>query len=102
MLDKIANRAYKAHADWLNDFYSPWDSKGYKVETQNDQLCLTWNLIRPSLGAVIIVEQETNKSMKTRASEVIMKRNLAEFTCEKQLVESDNEHNPHARFLTTV
>ena len=37
---KIANRAYKAHADWLNHFHSPWGFKGYKVESQNDQLRL--------------------------------------------------------------
>jgi len=29
-------------------------------------------------------------------------RNLAEFTCEQWLVESDYEHNPHTQFLTTV
>jgi len=41
MLDKIGNRAYKAHADWLNNFYSLRECKGYKVESQNDQLPLT-------------------------------------------------------------
>jgi len=40
--------------------------------------------------------------MKTRASEAILKWNLAKFTCEQRLVESDNEHNPHTRFLMAV
>jgi len=40
-LIQIANRAYRARADWLNHFHSPWESKGYKVESQNDQLRLT-------------------------------------------------------------
>jgi len=30
MLNKLANRAYKARTDWLNHFYSPWESEGYK------------------------------------------------------------------------
>ena len=41
MLDKIINRPHRARADWLNHFHSPWESKGYKVESQNDQLRLT-------------------------------------------------------------
>jgi len=41
MRNKIANGAYKAHTDWLNHFYSPWESQGYKEECQNDQLRLT-------------------------------------------------------------
>jgi len=41
MLNTIAKRAYKARADRLNQFYSPWESEGYKVESQNDQLRLT-------------------------------------------------------------
>jgi len=45
MLNKIANRAYKARADWSNRFYSLWKSTGYRVESQNDKLCLTSNLI---------------------------------------------------------
>jgi len=36
MINKIANRAYKARTDWLNHFNSPWESEGYKVESQND------------------------------------------------------------------
>ena len=59
MLNKITNWAYKACGDWLNHFYSPWESAGFKVESQNDQLCLTWNRIWASLGTVIIAEQET-------------------------------------------
>jgi len=55
-LIQIANRAYRARADWLNHFHSPWESKGYKVESQNDQLRLTWDLIWASLGAVIITK----------------------------------------------
>jgi len=82
MLNKIANRAYKARVDWLNHFHSLWEFEGCKVESQNDHLRLTWNLIWASLGAVIIVEQETIKLMSARASEVIVKWNLAEFTCE--------------------
>ena len=58
-LNKIAKRAYKACADWLNLFYSPWESAGYKVDSQNNQLHLTWNLVWASLGAVIIAEKET-------------------------------------------
>jgi len=38
MQNKIANRAYKARADWLNHFHSLWASKGYKKENQNDPL----------------------------------------------------------------
>jgi len=41
MLNKIANRAYEVCPDWLNHFYSPRESEGYKVESQNDQLRLT-------------------------------------------------------------
>jgi len=82
MLNKIANHAYMARTDWLNHFHSPRESKGYKVESQNDQLRLTWNLIWASLEAVIIIEQETIKFMRTRASEVIIEWNLAEFTWE--------------------
>ena len=26
-MHKIANRAYNAHADWLNHLYSPWKSR---------------------------------------------------------------------------
>ena len=59
MLNKIANCAYKTHADWLNHFYSPWKSKGYKVENLNGQLHLDWNLIWTRLEAVIIADQET-------------------------------------------
>jgi len=51
MLHKIANQDYDARADWLNHIYSPRESKGYKVESQNDQPRLTWNLIWASLGA---------------------------------------------------
>ena len=36
MLNNIGNRAYKARADWLNYFYSPWEPEGYKVETISD------------------------------------------------------------------
>jgi len=36
MLDKIVNRAYKAVADWLNHFHSPWEFEDYQVESQND------------------------------------------------------------------
>jgi len=102
VLNKIANHAYKARVDWLNHFHSPWESEGYKVQNQNDQLRLSWNLIWASLEAVIIVEQETNKFMRTRGSKVNIECNLVEFTCEKRLVESDYEHNPLARFLSTV
>jgi len=80
MMNELANRTYKARADWLNHFYSPWESEGYVVESQNDQLLLTLNLIWASLGAVIIAEQETIKFMRT--SEVILKWNLAEVTGE--------------------
>ena len=66
----ISNRAYKAGTDW-NHFHSLWESKGYKVESQNGQLRLTCNLIWASLEAVIIVEQETIKFMRTRALEAI-------------------------------
>jgi len=45
MLNKTANRAHKACADWLNHFYSPWKSTDYKVKSQDDQLGLTSNLI---------------------------------------------------------
>jgi len=34
MLNKVATYAYKTRADWLDYFYSPWESKGYKVENQ--------------------------------------------------------------------
>jgi len=98
MLNKIANCANKAHADLLNHFYGSWESEGYKVESQNDRLCLTWNLIWASLGAVIIAEQETTKFVTTRASEVIIKWNLARFTSQQRLVDSNYEHNSHARF----
>jgi len=54
MVNKIANRAYKARADWLNNFYSPRECKGHKVVSQNDQLRPTWNLIWASLRASII------------------------------------------------
>ena len=47
MLNKIANRAYKAHTDWLNHFHSSREFKGYNVESQ------AWNLMWASLGAVI-------------------------------------------------
>ena len=40
-------------------FYSLWESTGYRVESQNDQLRLIWNLIWARLEAVIIPEQET-------------------------------------------
>jgi len=40
ILNRIANRTYKARADWPNHFYSPWESRGYKVENQNGQLRL--------------------------------------------------------------
>ena len=33
MLNKIPNHACKLGADWFNHFYSPWESKGYKVES---------------------------------------------------------------------
>ena len=33
MLNKIANRAYKVGADWLNRFYSPWESPCDNVES---------------------------------------------------------------------
>jgi len=46
-------------AERLNHFYSPWESKGYKLENQNDQLHLTWNPIWASLGAAIIAQRET-------------------------------------------
>jgi len=102
VLNKIANRAYKARTDQFNHLHSLWESAGYKVESKNDQLHQTWNLIWASLGTVIIAEQETIKLMRTRASEVITKWNLAEFTSEWWLVESDYEHNPRTRFLTRV
>jgi len=35
VLNKIANRSYKARADLLYHFYSPQESKSYKVESQN-------------------------------------------------------------------
>ena len=41
MLNRMANFAYEARADWLIHFYSTRESQGYKVETQNDQLGLT-------------------------------------------------------------
>jgi len=44
-LNKNANRAHKARADWLNNFHSPWEFKGYKIESQNYQLRLTTSLI---------------------------------------------------------
>jgi len=40
-LNKIANRACKARADWVNHFYGPWESKGYAVESQKDRVHLT-------------------------------------------------------------
>jgi len=58
MLNKIANHAYKAHAEWLKHFDTPWESEGYNVESQTGQLRLTWNLILASLGTFIIAEQE--------------------------------------------
>ena len=67
---------------WLNQFYSLWESEGYKLESQNDQLRLTWNLIWASSVAVVIVERETIKFMRTRASEAIIEWNLAESTRE--------------------
>jgi len=76
MLNEIANCAYKVRADWLNNIYSPRESKGFKVESQNDKLCLTWNLIWARSGAVIIADKETIKFMRTRASEAILKWNL--------------------------
>jgi len=69
MLNKIANRPYNPCADWLNHFHSLWESEGYKVESRDDQLRLTWKFIWASLGTVIIVEQETIKFRRTRASE---------------------------------
>jgi len=33
MLNRIANLVYKARADWLNHFYSTWESEGYEVES---------------------------------------------------------------------
>jgi len=51
MLNRMANFAYEARADWLIHFYSTRESQGYKVETQNDQLGLTWNLIWASFGS---------------------------------------------------
>jgi len=56
MLNDIANLAHKAGADW------PLESKGYTVESQNDQLRVTWSLIWASLGAVIITEQQLVES----------------------------------------
>ena len=82
MLNQITNHASKARADWLKNFYSPWESRGYKIESQNGQLRLTWNLSSPSLGGVIITEQETITIHGTRASEEIIKWNLEEFTRE--------------------
>jgi len=41
MLNKSPNCAHKTRADWLNHFYRPWESKGFKKESQNDQLHLT-------------------------------------------------------------
>jgi len=58
-LNKTENCAYKARADWLNYFYRPWESAGHKINSPNNQLCLTWNLIWASLGPVIIGKQET-------------------------------------------
>jgi len=40
-LNRIANHACKARADWLNHLNSPWEFAGYKVQSQNDQLHLT-------------------------------------------------------------
>jgi len=45
MLNKIANHAYKARANRLNHFHGSWEFEGYKVESQNHQLRLTWNLM---------------------------------------------------------
>ena len=38
MLNKSANRAYKACADWLNHLYSQRESQGYKVESRIQNL----------------------------------------------------------------
>jgi len=102
MLSKKANYPYKVRSDWLNHFDSPWESEGYEVESLNDQLRLTWNFNWASLGALIIAGQETIKFMRTRASEVIIKWNLAEFTSEYWLVESEYEYKPHGRCLMAV
>jgi len=58
MLNKIANRAFKACADWLNRFYSPRESKGYKVESQNDNYVCLETLFEPDW------EQSSSKSKK--------------------------------------
>lgn len=38
MLKKFPNHIYKTHADWLKQFYSPWESKRYKIKSQNSQI----------------------------------------------------------------
>jgi len=47
---KIANCAHKARADCLNHSYSTGESKGYKVESQNDQLRESNKQIRENQG----------------------------------------------------
>jgi len=44
----------------------PWVPVRYEVESQNDQLRLIWNLILAIWGAVIIVEQDAIKLIRTR------------------------------------
>jgi len=55
---------------------SSWESTGHKWPTTSD--------LKPYLssGAVISVEQETIKTMRTRALEVIIEWNLVKFTRE--------------------
>jgi len=75
---------------------------GYKVESQSDQLCLTWKLIWASLEAVIITEQETIAIHDNQSIGGDSKMKSDRIYCEQRLVESDYEHNPHAWVLTPV
>ena len=80
---KIANCAHKARADCLNHSYSTGESKGYKVESQNDQLRESNKQIRENQGIW--------GGFKIKSGRIFLR-----------VAESNYEHNPHARFLMTV
>ena len=83
---RVCNRAYKAHTDWLNHLWSPWEPEGYSTRMTNDIWLGT--PFKPVWEQLSSHSKKKSQHMRTRASETILKRNQAKFIQEWLLVDS--------------